>query len=84
MIPDPPIRDAASLPAKLSLKGLAVHSAQRTAMIGDGKEIHTVGVGDMFSVPSPRGNLLLRCEDINSREVILALDKGERVRLTFQ
>jgi hypothetical protein len=83
-IVDDGIRDASSLPAKLSLKGLAVHSAQRTAMITDGKELHTIGVGDFFSVPSPKGNLLLRCEDINSRGVILALEKGERVRLSFQ
>jgi len=84
LIANESIRDASSLPAKLSLKGLAVQSSQRTAMIGDGKEIHTVGIGDMFSVPSPRGTLLLRCEDITAREVILALDKGDRVRLTFQ
>ncbi|HMJ89146.1 MAG TPA: hypothetical protein VK530_04985 [Candidatus Acidoferrum sp.] len=81
---DRDIRDASSLPAKLSLKGLAVHSAQRTAMIGDGKDIHTVGVGDMFSVPSPKGTLLLRCQEITLKEVILAVDQGERVRLTFQ
>ena len=53
-------------------------------MIGDGKEIHASGVGGMFSVPSPRGRLLLRCEDITAHEVSLALDKGDRIRLTFQ
>lgn len=78
------IRDASSLPAKLFLKGLAMNSSQRTAMITDGREIHTVAVGEFFSVPSPSGTLVLRCEDINNRGVILALDKGDRVRLTFQ
>lgn len=78
------IRDASSLPAKLSLKGLALNSAQRTAMITDGRDIHTVAVGEFFSVRSPNGTLVLRCEDINNRGVILALDKGDRVRLGFQ
>jgi hypothetical protein len=78
------VRNASSLPAKLSLKGLSVTTAQRTAMIASGKEIHTLAVGDLFSVASPKGTLLLRCEEITAREVILALNDGERVRLTFQ
>jgi hypothetical protein len=53
-------------------------------MISAGREIHTVTVGDLFSVASPKGTLVLRCQEITPKEVILALDKGERVRLGFQ
>jgi hypothetical protein len=76
-------RSVESLPAKISLKGLAVNSARKTAMISAGNEFHTLGVGDKFSIPTGKGSIVLTCEDITAKAVILALNGSERVKLTF-
>jgi hypothetical protein len=76
-------RSIESLPAKLLLKGVAVNSSRKTAMISAGKEFHTLGIGDKFSVRSTKGALIFTCEDITEKGVILALDGTERVKLTF-
>ena len=76
-------RDAGSLPTKLTLKGVTLSGTEKLAMISSGKQIHTIGIGEAFSIPAPRGMMKLVCEEITQTAVILALDKGEKVKLPF-
>lgn len=79
-----PTVEGRALAAKLSLKGVGMNGSGKSAMIADGRQIFTVGLGDLVSVPSAQGTVTMVCEDITQTSVTLALERGEKIKVGFR
>lgn len=77
-----PMRDANTLPVQLTVKGISMNGAQRSAMIADGHGIRDIRLGDSFAINSDKGRMVLVCEEITGSSVILAAE-GTRVKLSL-
>jgi hypothetical protein len=73
---------AARPPAvQLTIKGVSLGASQKSALIGDGKQIRDVRPGEMFMVDSEKGRVTIVCEEITARAVKLTAN-GAPLTLT--
>jgi hypothetical protein len=73
-----------ALAARLKLKGVNVNASGKSAMIAEGKQIHTVGPGEILSVAGGNGRVTLTCQDVTQSSVTLALEHGEKITVGFR
>lgn len=81
--PEVQYASASSLPISLKLKGISMNSAQRSALIATGPQIHDMRVGETIMVPIGEKTMKIVCQSIGPSEVVLTADDSRRVRLGF-
>ena len=57
----------------VTIKGVIGSATESTALISTDGRTQSVKVGDQFSVKTPQGNVVLRCEEVRSGLVVLSI-----------
>jgi len=71
------------LKGQLTVKGISLGAAQKSVMIGHGKEIHDVRPGEGFTIQSEKGLVTLVCQEITISGVTLTAN-GAPFTLTLR
>jgi len=70
--------------ALLFLKGITLSSNQHMVLVGSGTAHYPFTNGEITTIPSPKGRLVVECEAIETNAVSMIVDlKGVKYRLTL-
>jgi hypothetical protein len=65
----------------LTLRGISINSSRAMAIVGAGRNFHTVSTGECFKVQSGNISTTVRCDEITKSFVLLTLDGTDHVKL---
>lgn len=58
-------------PKDLVIKGISLSAARKSALIGNGKDLHDVAQGEVFTIQSEKGLTTFVCEEVTASSVTL-------------
>ena len=66
---------------ELTLRGVSINSSKALAIVGTGRNFHTISTGECFTVQS---GAKVRCDEITKSAVLFTIDGTDQIRLRMQ